>query len=146
MLSTPSKLAWTVMLRPAEPAESVPVLLPFVSIRLVVSETIQLTELVMSCGVLLPGNIALAENVTVVLLCGVVVEGVNVIDVGVPSVTVTVVVAALIVPEAALMVVVHTPVTVLIGLTRPFASIVAQDVVSELQWTLPVKSWVDPSL
>ena len=146
LLSTPSKLACTVMDKPAELAERVPVPLPLVRVRLVVSETLHITELVMSCGVPLLGKTAFAVNVTVPLCRGVVVEGVKLIEVGVPSVTVTVVVAPLTVPEAALMVVVHTPVTVLTGLTSPFELIVAQDVGLELQLTFPVRSFVEPSL
>lgn len=70
----------------------------------------------------------------------------SVIEVGVPSLTVTVVVAALTVPAAALIVVVQTPVTVLTGVTSPFWLMVAQEVVPELQTTLPVRFWVEPSL
>jgi len=76
----------------------------------------------------------------------VVVDAVSVIDVGVPSLTVTVVVAAVTVPDAALMVVVQTPVTVLTGVTSPFWLTVAQEVVPELQLTFPVRFWVEPSL
>ncbi len=111
-----------------------------------VSETTQVTELVMSCAVPLLGKIAFAVNVTELLCCGVVVEAVKVMDVGVPGVTVTVVVAALTVPEAALIVLVQTPATVLTGLTRPFPPIVAQEVVLEPQLTFPVRSLVEPSL
>lgn len=50
MLSTPAKLAWTVIVKPDEPAERVPFPAPFVSVRFVGSDTIQVTELVMSCG------------------------------------------------------------------------------------------------
>jgi hypothetical protein len=67
LLSTPAKLACTVMVKPAEFAESVPVPLPFVSVRFVVSDTIQVTEVVTSCGVLLFGNVAFAVKVTVLL-------------------------------------------------------------------------------
>lgn len=67
LLSTPAKLACTVMVNPAEFAESVPVPLPLVSVRFVVSDTTQVTELVMSCGVLLLGNVAFAVKVTVLL-------------------------------------------------------------------------------
>ena len=63
-----------------------------------------------------------------------------------PWLTVTVVVAVLTVPEAALIVVVQMPVTVLTGVTRPFEPIVAQDVELELQLTFPVKFCVEPSL
>jgi len=55
------------MVNPAEFAESVPVPLPLVSVRFVVSDTTQVTELVMSCGVLLLGNVAFAVKVTVLL-------------------------------------------------------------------------------
>jgi hypothetical protein len=55
------------MVKPAEFAESVPVPLPFVSVRFVVSDTIQVTEVVTSCGVLLFGNVAFAVKVTVLL-------------------------------------------------------------------------------
>lgn len=68
LLTTPSKLACTVICKPAELAERVPVPLPFVSVRFAVSDTIQVTESVMSCGVPLLGNVAFAVNVTV-LLC-----------------------------------------------------------------------------
>ena len=67
LLSTPAKLACTLMVKPAEFAESVPVPLPFVSVRLVVSDTTQVTELVTSWGVPLLGNVALAVKVTVLL-------------------------------------------------------------------------------
>ena len=66
LLRTPAKLACTVICKPAEPAESVPVPLPFVSVRFVVSDTTQVTELVMSCCV--PLNVPIAVKVTV-LLC-----------------------------------------------------------------------------
>ena len=115
-------------------------MLPSVRVRFVVSEIIHVTDVVMSCGVPLLGKVAFARNVTVPLCCGVVVEAVNAIETGVPSVTVTVVVAPLTVPEAALMVVVQIPVTVLTGVTNPDGLTVAQDVVSELQFTFPVKS------
>jgi len=134
------------MVKPDEPAESVPVPLPLVSCRLVVSELIHVTEVVMSCGVLLFGKVAIAVKVTVLLLRGGFGVNVNKIDSGVPSLTVTVVVAAVTVPEAALMVVVQIPVMLLTGLTKPLELIVAQDVVPELQETFPVRSLVDPSL
>ena len=147
MLRTPSKLAWTVMVKPAELADSVPLPLPWVNVKLVGSELIQATEEVMSCCVPLPGKIALAVKVTVVSCAGVVLGLTeSVIEVGVPSVTVTVVVAALTVPEAALIVVVQTPLTVLAGVTSPLELIVAQEVVSELQFTFPVRSFCVPSL
>jgi len=53
---------------------------------------------------------------------------------------------AVTVPEAAPMVVVQIPVTLLAGLTRPDVLTVAQEVLLELQLTLPVRSFVDPSL
>ena len=75
-----------------------------------------------------------------------VVEAVSVIEVGVPALTVTVVVGVLTVPEAALIVVVQMPVMVFTGVTRPVELIVAQAVVLELQLTFPVKFCVEPSL
>jgi hypothetical protein len=92
------------------------------------------------------GKVAIARKVTVLFACGVVVEAVKVIEVGVPSVMVTVVVAAVTVPDAALIVVVQMPVTALTGVTSPLALIVAHEVALELQFTFPVRSWVDPSL
>jgi len=59
---------------------------------------------------------------------------------------VSVVVAAVAVPDAARIVGVQTPVTVLTGLSKPFELIVAQAVALELQFTFPVRSFVDPSL
>ena len=127
-------------------AETVPVPLPLVSVRSVVSEFIQVTELVMSCCVLLFGKVASALNVTELLGAGVVVEAVRVIDVGVPALTDTVVVAGVMVPKAALTVVLHTPDTVAAGVSRPVLLIVAQVGVPELQMTLLVRSFVEPSL
>jgi len=100
----------------------------------------------MSCWVLLPGNSAFAVKVTAVPAAGLVFETERVMEVGMPSVTVTVVVAAVTAPEAALIVVVQIPVTVLTGVTSPDGLIVAQVGVSEAQLTLPVRSLVDPSL
>lgn len=71
---------------------------------------------------------------------------VSVMELGVPSVTVTVVVAALTVPNEALIVLVQTPEILAAGLTRPAELMVAQDVLLELHDTLPVRSLVDPSL
>jgi hypothetical protein len=71
---------------------------------------------------------------------------VSLIELGVPSLTVTVVVAALTVPIAALIVVWQAPVTLLAGVTKPVELIVAQLVSLEVQSTLPVKSFVEPSL
>jgi hypothetical protein len=76
----------------------------------------------------------------------VVVEAVSVIEVGVPWLTVTVVVALLAVPEAALIVAVQMPLTVFTGLTSPLELIVAQAGALELQVTFPVKFSVEPSL
>ena len=73
-------------------------------------------------------------------------DAVRLIDRGVPSVTVTVVVAALTVPEAALIVVSQIPETDFTGLTNPLELIAAHEVVLELQFTLPVRSLVEPSL
>ena len=124
----------------------VPVPLPLVRVRSVVSELTQVTELVMSCGVLLLGNVAKALKVTLLLAVGVVVDADNVICVGVPPLTVTMVVAGLAVPKAALIVVVQMPTTLDTGLTRPLPVMVAQLVVDELQETFPVRSLVEPSL
>ena len=75
LLSTPLKLALTLIGVPRGAlALTVPVPLPFVRVRFVVSEFIQVTEVVMSCGVELPGNIAFAVNVTVEAGAGVVGE------------------------------------------------------------------------
>ena len=147
LLVTPAKVALTLMTVPvAALAEIVPVPLPFVSMRSVVSLLFQVTEEVMSCCVLFPGNVAKALKVSVVLRCGVVLDAVKVICVGVPPLTVTVVVAALTVPKEALMVVLQTPVTFEAGLTRPPALMVAKLVVDELHKTFPVRSLVVPSL
>lgn len=147
LLFTPAKLAATLIVIPeVAVAEMVPVALPFVRVRLVVSELTQVTDVVMSCCVLLPGNVAKALNVTVLLRVGVVVDAVNVICVGVPPLTVTVVVAGLTVPKEALMVVLQIPVTLLRGVTSPLPLIVAQFVLDELQKAFPVRSLVVPSL
>jgi hypothetical protein len=74
------------------------------------------------------------------------VEPVSIILVGVPPVTVTVVVAVLTVPEAALIVVLQTPVMVFTGVTNPPELIVAQDGALEFQLTFPVRFCVEPSL
>jgi hypothetical protein len=67
-------------------------------------------------------------------------------DVGVPSLTVTIVVAGAMVPKEALMVVVQTPLTLAAGVTNPDPLIFAQLVVDELHNTFPVRSLVEPSL
>ena len=85
-------------------------------------------------------------NVTGEFAAGVVVEATSVIDVGLPCDTVMVVVAGLTVPKLALICVVHTPVTVLTGVTSPDLLIVAQPGVAEFQKTWPVRSFVVPSL
>ena len=74
------------------------------------------------------------------------VEAVRVIEVGVPWLTVTVVVALLAVPEAALIVAVQMPLTLFTGVTSPLELIVAQAGALELQVTFPVKFSVEPSL
>lgn len=148
LLTTPSKLACTLIVVPTvAPAEIVPTPLPWVNVKSVVSEFIQVTDDVMSCGPLTPGNVAIAVNVTVPPTFGPVVEAVRVIVVGVPWVTVTVVVAAATVPELALIVVEQTPPeTLAAGVTKPDLLMVAQVVVLELHKTFPVKSCCDPSL
>lgn len=137
----------TVILVP-EPAaaEMVPLPLPLVRVKLVVSELVQVTEVVMSCCVLLLGNVARAVNVTLEFAVGVSVDACRLMEVGVPSLTVTVVVAGVAVPKAAEIVVVQTPATVLAGVTKPVLLMVAQLVVPELQPTFPVRSLVEPSL
>lgn len=147
LLATPLKFAVTLILVPAVAlGEIVPAPLPFVNVRSVVSEFVQVTDVVMSCGVPLLGNCAIAVNVTGLLAAGVVVEAVRVIDVGVPSATVIVVVAGVTVPKLALTLVVQIPVTVLTGVSRPEALIVAHPGVAEFHTTFPVKSLVEPSL
>jgi len=147
LLFTPAKLAVTLMLVPVVAlAESVPVPLPFVRVRAVVLELTQVTEEVISCCVLLPGKVATALKVIVVLAGGVAVDAVSMICVGVPALTVTIVVAALTVPEEALMVVLQTPETFETGETRPLALTVAQLVVDELHRAWPVRFLVVPSL
>jgi hypothetical protein len=142
-----AKLACTVIAVPTVALpEIVPVPLPWVNVKNVGLELIQVTDCVMTCGPLLFGNVASAVKVTVVAGGGLLPETVRVIVVGVPSVTVTVVVAAATVPLLALIVVVQTPVTLLTGATRPDVLMVAQLVVLELHKTLPVKSCCDPSL
>jgi len=140
-------VAVTVILVP-EPAaaEMVPLPLPLVRVKLVVSELVQVTEVVMSCCVLLLGNVARAVNVTLEFAVGVSVDACRLMEVGVPSLTVTVVVAGVAVPKAAEIVVVQTPATVLAGVTKPVLLMVAQLVVPELQPTFPVRSLVEPSL
>jgi hypothetical protein len=78
--------------------------------------------------------------------CGLEFVTVRLIELGVPSLTVTLVVAALTVPIAALMVVVQTPETPFAGITKPVEPIVAQLLSLELHSTLPVRSLVLPSL
>jgi hypothetical protein len=147
LLVTPPKLADTLILLPVVAlAEIVPAPLPLVRVKLVVSELFQVTEVVMSWGVLLLGNRAFAVNVRDELAGGVVVEAVNVMDVGLPCDTVMVVVAGLTVPKLALICVVHTPLTVLAGVTSPDLLMVAQVGVAEFHKTWPVRSFVVPSL
>lgn len=111
-----------------------------------VSELIQVTELVMSCGLLVPGIMPKALNVSVLLSAGVVVDGVNVICAGVPPLTISEVVAGLTVPKEALMFVVQIPITPDTGLTKPLLLMVAQLVVDQLHETFPVRSFVVPTL
>ena len=147
LLVTPAKVALTFIAVPlTAPAAIVPVPLPLVSMRSVVSLLVQVTEAVMSCCALLPGKVAKALNVKAVLRAGVVVDALNVIWVGVPPLTVTLVVAGLTVPNEALIVVLHTPLTFETGLTRPLPLTEAQLVVEELHSALPVRSFVVPSL
>lgn len=120
--------------------------LPCVSGTLVGSESIQVTDEVMSCGLALLGNVALAVNVIEVPGFGARLDTVRLIEVGVPSVTVMVAVAAVAVLNEAVIVVVQTPEILAAGLTRPAELMVAQDVLLELHDTLPVRSFVDPSL
>ena len=89
----------------------------------------------MSWGVLLLGNRAVAVNVTDEFAVGVLVEAIRVIEVGLPCATVMVVVAGLTVPKLALICVVHTPATVLAGVTSPDLLIVAQLGVAEFHKT-----------
>jgi len=147
LLVIPPKLACTVIVVPTVALpEMVPVPLPWVNVRSVVSELIQVTDDVMSCWPLVPGKTARALNVTFEAGVGVVVETLRVMEVGVPWLTVTVVVAAATVPEAALIVVVQTPVTVLAGVTKPAELMLAHAGVPELHSTLPVRFCCDPSL
>jgi len=146
LLSTPAKLAVTLIWLPGVAvALIVPVPLPFVRVSSVVSELIHVTDEVMSCGVLLPGKVALAVKVTELLGVGLVGTAVSVIRVGVPGVTVTVTDEALTVPKLAPMVVVQILTTDAEGVTNPFALIVVQEASDEVQVTLPVKSLVLPS-
>ena len=123
----------------------VPVPLPLVRVSSVVSELIHVTDVVMSCGELLPGKVAFAVNVTESFGAGFVGEAASVIAVGVPGVTVTVVDEALTVPKLAPTVVVQMLTTDAEGVTNPFALIVAHEESDEVQVTLPVKSLVLPS-
>jgi len=149
LLTTLSKLACTVITVPAvAPAEITPAPLPWVNVKSVVLEFIQVTDDVMSCGPLTLGNVASAVNVTELPTAGLIVgTTVRLIVVGVPSETVTVVVAAATVPELALIVVSQTPPeTLAAGVTKPDLLMVAQVVVPELHKTFAVKSCCDPSL
>jgi len=147
LLSTPLKLALTLIGVPRGAlALTVPVPLPFVRVRFVVSEFIQVTEVVMSCGVELPGNIAFAVNVTVEAGAGVVGEAVSVIDVGVPGVTVAVVEGEVMVPKLAVISVVQMLETTCGAVMTPAALIGAQAGADEFQSARPVRSLVDPSL
>lgn len=147
----PPKAQDTVMVSAGALAEIVPVPLPFVSVRFVGSELFQVHESVMSGGVPIVGNIAVAAKVTLVLTATLTPLWfpftVRVIEEGVPSLTVIVAVDELTVPCAAVIVVVHTPPgTVLGGETRPAELMVAHVVSLELHDTFPVKSCVEPSL
>ena len=103
LLFTPSKVACTLIWVPGvAPPEIVPAPLPWVNVKSVVLELFQVTEVVMSCWPLVPGNVAIALNVTELAGDGFVGVAVRVIDVGVPAVTVTVVVAGLAVLKEAL--------------------------------------------
>jgi hypothetical protein len=147
LLSTPPKLAVTFIVIPAVAvALTVPVVLPSVSVRSVVSEFIHVTEVVMSCGVPFPGKIAFARNVTEELAVGLVGDAVSVIDVGVPGVTVAAVEGEAIVPKLAVMFVVQILETTCGAVITPAALIVAQAGTDEFQSALPVRSLVDPSL
>ena len=150
LLFTLSKVAVTLMTSPW-PAddEMVPVVVPFVKVRSAVLETTQVTEVVMSCCVLLFGKVAIALNVTWLLTAGVRVDAVRSIDVGLPAVTVRGVVAGVIVPNAALIVAEHVPATDALGVMSPVWLMVPQVWPPELvrlHATFPVRSLVDPSL
>jgi hypothetical protein len=109
----------------------------------------QVTEVVMSCCVLLFGKVAIALNVTWLLTAGVRVDAVRFIDVGLPAVTVRGVVAGVIVPNAALIVAEHVPATDALGVMSPVWLMVPQVWPPELvrlHATFPVRSLVDPSL
>jgi hypothetical protein len=150
LLFTLSKVAVTLMTSPCPAADDiVPVPVPFVRVRSVVLEITQVTEVVMSCCVLLLGKVAFAVNVTWLFAVGVSVDAVNTIEVGVPSVTVRGVVAGVIVPNAALIVAEHVPATDALGVMSPVWLMVPQVWPPELvrlHATFPVRSWVDPSL
>ena len=147
LLFTFEKVAATLITVPVVAlADIVPVVLPLVRVRAWVLEFDQVTEVVMSVCELLPGNVARALNVTVLFTVGLVGVAVNIICVGVPSVTVTVVVAGVAVSKAALICDVQTPVTVLTGVINPLVLMVAQAGVAELQITFDVRLLVDPSL
>lgn len=124
----------------------VPVPPPLVKVRSVVSLLIQVTEVVMSCCVLLLGKVAKALKVTDDAGAGLVGDAVSVISVGTPSLTVVVAVAGVALPKAALICVVQTPVTVVRGVIKPVLLMVAQVGVAELQIAFPVRFLVDPSL
>lgn len=146
LLSTPLNRAVTLIVFPGvAEALIVPVPLPLLRVSSVVSELIQVTEVVTSCGVLTPGKVASAVNVTMSLGPGLGLSTCNIIDVGVPGVTVTLTEEALTVPKLAPMVVVQMLATDSEGLTRPLALIVAQSASDEVQVTRPVRSLVLPS-
>src|SRR5262249_50039795 len=127
-------------------ADTVPVALPLVRVRSVVSELFHVTDVVMSSWVLLPEKVANALKVTDELGAGLVGVAVSVIWVGAPWLTVTVTLDEVMVPRGALMAVVQIPVTEETGVASPELLIVAQLVVPELQETLPVTSLVELSL
>lgn len=147
LLFTPPKLAVTLICVPtAAAAEMAPVVLPLVRVRSVGLELFQVTDVVIFCCVPLLGKVAMAKNVTVLFTGGNRGFAVKRILVGVPSVTVTVVLAGVAVLKEALICVVQTPATVLSGVTMPLLLMEAQVGVVEPQRTFPVKSRVEPSL
>ena len=75
----------------------------------------------------------MAVKVTLVAGLGLELLTLRSIDVGMPSVTVTVVVAGAIVPKEALTVVVQTPLTAFAGVSNPAPLMAPQLVVDELQ-------------
>ena len=71
LLFTPPKDAVTLICCPTGAvAEIVPVVVPLVSVRFVVSELIQVTDVVMSCCPLVLAKVARALNVTVLFCAG----------------------------------------------------------------------------